>query len=282
MPALLPTVLDIDKPAELQWLGDAGQLDQKHPDGSVELSGGASLPGLASSSPPSLPRQQGVCEAIVQLEGVKPGTGVFLGDEQGQIGYRVSFLRDEATGRTVVLETGATDTAVHGARALRGRTGRRPSWGPTRCGRGCCWPAASLKCWVSSDGVHWARALRVAGSRAAWGDLDERGPVRVWPGASRATRSGRVRRVMLARRLKHAFLNATLAPADLVHRAPRGAARGKHLRSSDWLVAAHASRPAAVDPAGLVARLRTSAPWPAGCRRLLGLGQCWKPCSTTA
>jgi outer membrane protein assembly factor BamB len=232
-PAPLPIVLDVDKPAELKWLGNATNLIE-HTDGSLEFFADKSTLRTVVSTflPPP-----GVCETIVQLDGVMPGTGVYLGDEKGEIRYLVSFMRDETTNRTIVQEIAGYDLSS----SLRFVPAAR--WPPAFVGDKV-WlrilmASSQMKCWLSNDGVHWARAFESPSGRP--GEACASLGLFCQPGeARRAIRLCRVQQRELS------TLNA-LAPAELVRQAP-AVPHTLYTAMGDWLAAAHASRPANVDP----------------------------------
>lgn len=233
-PPPLPTVLDVEKPAELKWVkAGSGELTaiENQPDGSLKLSAEKTAQRVATFLPP-----QGVCEVIVQVEGATAGTGVYLGDENGQVRYQASFLRDEETGRTLVQETAPEDTASSV------RFSPASLWPPAFVADKvwlrllvCC---GGLKCWVSSDGVHWARAFESSG-----------GSVQPWTSVGLFCQAGEGRRSIRLRRLMLRELRSlnSLAPAELVRKAPL-IPHGPRTLVNDWLAAFHAFRPADVDP----------------------------------
>ena len=177
LPPALPTVLDTEKPAELNWLGDPTYLD-KQDDGSVVLRAAKPEGRFTIATP--LP-QQGICEIVVQLDGVMPGTGVFLGDDKGQPRHIASFMREEASGRIILLET------INGENALSHRfvprAGRRRS-SATRSGCASCSPAERSR----PGSVRMAPPGPGPSSRRQVG----RGsPVRRWASSARAPSRGR-------------------------------------------------------------------------------------------
>ena len=234
LPEPLPTVLDVENPATLKWLLHQANL-QTLTDGSVELAAEKAKDRVAVATilPP-----QGICEAIVQLEDVMPGTGVYLGDEKGQIRYAVSFLLDEATGRLFVQESNATDTAASV------RTAPVSKWPPAfvadKVWLRLLMACGQLKCWVSDDGVHWGRAFESPTGRPA--EPCTSLGLFCQPGGGR--HSIRLRRLML-RELR--ALNS-LAPADLVRQAPL-MPHTLYTPLNDWLLGAHSARPPNVDAA---------------------------------
>lgn len=230
LPAPLPTVLDVEKPAEQKWIGDLTALE-KQADGSVELHGAKSQQHLTAAT---LLPFRGICETVVQLEGITPGTGVYLGDEKGQPRYLASFLRDEATGRTLLLQTLPTDEAV----SVRFEAAKN---GPPAFVGDKVWlrlraTCGQLHCWVSCDGTHWARAFEPLPQPAeTWTSLG----LLCQPGEPK--HSIRLRRLMLR---ESTALDA-LAPVELVSRAPLVL---YNLSLGEWSVAVQASRPPEVAP----------------------------------
>jgi outer membrane protein assembly factor BamB len=232
--AALPGDLDVTKPSELPWLGDQDHLE-KQDDGSVELRADKARRCAVATLLPA----RGVCEAIMQLEGVTPGTGVYLGDERGQMQYLASFVKDEATARTLVMEGKPADTAV----ALRFDATRwPPAYVADKVWLRLLVACGELKCWVSSDGVHWGRAFDSAVGWHAQPSLS----FGLYCQPGEPPRSLRLRRLVF-RELP--ALNA-LAPAQLVRQAPVVAsALLPHTSLGEWLATVHAVRPQDVDPA---------------------------------
>jgi outer membrane protein assembly factor BamB len=232
VPPPLPTGLDVEKPAELKWLGDPAHRANQA-DGSVELSAEKATGRVTAAT--VLPPQR-ICELVVQLEGVMPGTGVYLGDEKGEMHYVASFLREETTGRTLLLETGPTDTAT----SVRQTSTTRwpPAYVADKVWLRLLLACGQLKCWVSSDGVHWARAFESPSGRVA----ETCASLGLYCQAEGPPRTLRLRRLMLP---ELRTLNS-LAPAELVRQAPL-VPHGLGMSLTDWLLAAHAVRPADVD-----------------------------------
>ena len=151
LPAPPPTVFETDKPAELTWLGAEASLRRRE-DGSVELTVEKSpkRTWIATRLP-----VQGICETIVQLEDVTSNTAVYLGDEQGNAIIGVHLMRDETSGRIMLYEA----ERVYASASIKFDHGR---W-PAAFVGGKVWlrlllTGGQLKCWASTDGVHWGRA----------------------------------------------------------------------------------------------------------------------------
>jgi len=232
--AALPADLDVTKPAELTWMGDEDHLE-KQADGSVELRADKTRRCTVAT----LIAPRGVYETIMQLEGVTPGTGVYLGDERGQPHTLASFIQDEVTTRTLVLEGKPADTAT----TLRFDATRwPPAFVADKVWLRLLVACGELKCWVSMDGVHWGRAFEPI----SLGNALPCASLGLYCQAGEPGRSLRLRRLVF-RELP--VLNA-LAPAELIRRAPViPTALSPYTSLGEWLAAAHAARPQDVDPA---------------------------------
>ncbi len=231
-PAGLPIVLDQAKPAELPWVGDAANL-QKRDDGSVVLVCEKNPNRVAIGTP--LPRQ-GIVEMTLELDGVMPGTGVFLGDEKGQPRYLATFLREQTTGRTILVEQNPGDNASD--MNLPPNSRWPVAYVPEKTWVRILMACGQMKCWVSSDGTHWFRAFDPVTGRPA----EFCSTIGLFGQPGDKAHSLQLRRVTLR---ELSSLNA-LAPAKLVADAPL-IPHNLYSPFSEWLAGAEGYRPADVD-----------------------------------
>ncbi|MCE9525536.1 MAG: hypothetical protein K8R36_05730, partial [Planctomycetales bacterium] len=152
-PVPLPTALvsfETNKPAELAWqLSKPDAKFEKLPDGAVRLS--TDKEKVQAFIP--LP-YAGLGEVILELDGLTPGSGVFLGKEQGAPQEVVRFLKNTKGGRLGVKMTYPDDTAEFDLGTLADRV--------TPMVDQHCWIKMLMGCgnfrwWVSCDGRHWAQ-----------------------------------------------------------------------------------------------------------------------------
>jgi len=153
-PAPRRAVVEGSRPAGLAWRSGAIEGSQlaRLGDGGVTLrSRGAS--SLAWASVP-LPRT-GLYEIVFEVEGFTFGTGVYLGDDQGQRLQGIEFARDSRSGRTMFTYSLPPSYAPAHANIVPAPV----AWaGPRQWLRLTC-VAGTFKCWTSGDGVHWGQAL---------------------------------------------------------------------------------------------------------------------------
>ena len=162
-----PDVLTDSRPIAAH-LRDLGELSwrkvlpkkatfQDLPDGSVKLS--ADNVAEVAYAGTRLPNA-GVSEVIVEVENASPGTGVYLGDDDGTPVFPVRFVLDQRTKRP----------AVHFLPIADGQTALGYDWNSmvvpfvgSRTWLRLLYGGAVLKCWVSVDGEHWGQVW------APWG-----------------------------------------------------------------------------------------------------------------
>ncbi|MCA9117085.1 MAG: PQQ-binding-like beta-propeller repeat protein, partial [Planctomycetaceae bacterium] len=154
-------------PAQLEWVvgTDSPARLITAPPGSVELEYDASEPQpekavLWSGTP--LPRS-GLYEVIARIAQPEPGTGLYLGDAQGQPVHHIAFLRDKTTGWTT-FDFGWSRYGYDSPGNVRDETEIRadapaPTWAGETCWLRIVLGPGGLKLWVSGDGVHWSHAL---------------------------------------------------------------------------------------------------------------------------
>ena len=151
---------ETNKPAELPWQWNkadgtklealpAGATFEKLPDGAVRLGSDKEKVQAFTSLPFA-----GLGEVILELEGVTPGAGVYLGKELGVPQEVVRFLKNTKDGRLGVKMTYPDDTAEFDLGTMADRV--TPMAAPH------CWIKMLMGCgnfrwWISADGQHWAQ-----------------------------------------------------------------------------------------------------------------------------
>lgn len=155
LPMPADNVLASETPAELEWTTHLpkGASFNKSANEWVELITERTTEiayAAVRIPPPSLH------EVILEVEGVTPGSGVYLGDETGKPLYRVGFLREQRTSWTMLGNIPPNRTDYEGGGDVNAQVvpfvGER-QWLRLVMGAG------HLKCWTSGDGTHWSRAL---------------------------------------------------------------------------------------------------------------------------
>lgn len=146
-----PIAFETGRPAELQWkehLSDKAQFE-KLDDGAVKLSSNAAERSSWIATP--IPKV-GIHEVVLQIDEATPGTGVYLGREEGQPKEIVRFARDRRTGRLCVMlredELYEHDFGPVNESVLP--VASEPVWIRLLLASG------SLRWWISADGVNWA------------------------------------------------------------------------------------------------------------------------------
>lgn len=141
--------------ARAEWKTDgvaASELKRRE-DGCLELvSTDAKQPAYVA-----LPVEDpGFRELIFLIEGAQPGTGVFLGDAEGRPRCQVGYAMDRRTQRTLLGFTRPGDKTTE----IKTDT-KNPclAFAGDKTWLKLVWGAGAVKCWISADGVHWARAL---------------------------------------------------------------------------------------------------------------------------
>ena len=122
-PAPRPVLAEVTRPATLKWSGQLAEATdfQKLPDGRVELSGEKNAqPAWVAVA---LPHRESLQEIIFQLDDPQPGSGFFLGDDQGPR-YQVGFFREAHQGQTSFFAIAAGRQSVR--LEPRSRGGRGP------------------------------------------------------------------------------------------------------------------------------------------------------------
>ncbi|MSR58310.1 MAG: hypothetical protein EXS05_11650 [Planctomycetaceae bacterium] len=140
---------------QLEWTStlSGGTSLTRDPDGTMRLArekdAGPAWAGV------KLPRT-GLCEAILQLDGADPGTGIYLADSNGIPLHVLGLVKDQRTGGAVLgwmrPDAGGFETQVDVANQPVAYAGA-DQWIRIISGGG------AIKCWVSGDGIHWGRAL---------------------------------------------------------------------------------------------------------------------------
>ena len=131
------------------------------PDGTVQLS--AAKAERSGSVVTPLPKSGGVCEVIVEVDQITPGTGVFLGRAEGLPAEAIRFVRDRRSGRTCLTMRDDDTTFEQEFPPVTDHTvafAAEHQW--LRLIFGC----GAVRWWISPDGVHWAIPEAPWGSRA--------------------------------------------------------------------------------------------------------------------
>jgi outer membrane protein assembly factor BamB len=155
---VVATPVDTSRPAELEWIDKLGPGAQcvRAAEGTVEL-----LANKAERSGAVLTRLPvgGVYQVLLEVDQATPGAGVFLGRAEGAASEVLRFVRDRRSGRTCLAmrddESAELDFPPVRDRLVAFAAPRQ--W--IRLIFGC----GAVRCWVSSDGVHWALP------EASWG-----------------------------------------------------------------------------------------------------------------
>lgn len=146
-----PIAFETDRPAELQWterLAENARFE-KLQDGAVKLSSNAAEQSSWIATP--IPKV-GIHEVVVQIDEATPGTGVYLGREEGQPKEIVRFARDRRTGRLCVMLR-EDELYEHDFRPVNEHlvpVASEPVW------IRLFFASGSLRWWISADGVNWA------------------------------------------------------------------------------------------------------------------------------
>jgi len=153
-----PAVAKLAKPAEANWNLRAaeGITLNKLPDGGVELAAKertqAGQAGVAVCKP-------GLHEFLFEIEDAAVGTGVYLGDAQGNQIYRLGVLRESTSQRPLLCLLDPTNGSVEQwgdfNAAASPYAGKR-QWVQLVAGAGM-WRFS-----VSGDGIHWSPAITAA------------------------------------------------------------------------------------------------------------------------
>ena len=144
-----PIAADYERPADLPWIEHVDEAAQfeKLDDGSVRLSANQAKTHSWVATP--LPTS-GIHEIILELDGVRPGAGVFLGDkERGPLRVLRFFknTRDNRLTVTFAIDGYQADLTELAERLVPYCT--EHVWIKLLAGQG------TMRFWVSSDGVHW-------------------------------------------------------------------------------------------------------------------------------
>ncbi len=151
-PAMRPVVADVERPADMEWIEQLGEgmAVEKLPDGAIRLMADKAKGRGWIAAP--LPRR-GLQEVIFEVEDATPGSGVYLGREQGKPLEVIRFNRNHRNGNSCLALRGDDDLyqddyADVPERLVPATASRQ--W--IRLLFGC----GTLRWWMSSDGVHWA------------------------------------------------------------------------------------------------------------------------------
>lgn len=218
---------------DLEW--NASKPDvaapEKLPDGEMRFSGDRLKQRAECLAP--LPNH-GLHEVILELADIMPGTGVYLGRENGKPEEAVRFYRDRRSGQLGARISGAGDDWEADFDS--------PADKPTPLVNSHCWlrllyGCGNVRWWLSGDGLHWAQtepARDNAPPSVASIGLQLAANC---PGASIT-----VKRVVL-RPLEG--LNSLAKPETLARAVPAPTAKSL----ADWIAEASRQKPADVDAA---------------------------------
>lgn len=150
-----PAVVEI-APARLDWSATtpAGARFALLPSGGVELSS-QQTNAAALAHAAAMPDVDAtiVREIVCRIDGAAPGAGVFLADERGRQTEVLRFMHSRATGGVGVWIVAPGDGRIESYDNLD--AGPAPLVGETCWLRMVC-TAAGLRCWLGTDGAHWA------------------------------------------------------------------------------------------------------------------------------
>lgn len=190
-------VLSGQTPAQLVWkesLPGDGQFERLA-GGSVELR--ANKTDMAAWVALAMPRED-LYEVTLDIEGASDGTGVFFGGEAEATRHCVEFNRDPATGWTILRHT--QPGSVVGIEGTARQ--QQPAWFASPRQRLRIVSAAGLlRCWTSSDGVHWSSILVNKREAGAWRyvGLYVDSAARAQPGVEPTSRCIRLRAIEVRR-----------------------------------------------------------------------------------
>lgn len=226
-------LLRSERPGELNLTSklSMGARSVTLPDGGLELTAEKtteiSTVSIALEKP-------GLNEIVLQIQDATPGTGIVLGYGDSQPAHRLAFCRETNTKTTCLSWHRPQELHIDQAYDLQHQI--VPYTAPIQWIR-IVPGIASLKCWLSADGVHWGRALEPL--RPVRGGCVEIG-LYTLPGAE-------LRRIKL-RHLEVRELKSltSIVPDELLTKAPRFPG---DLQVEEWLENAISSQPADVDAA---------------------------------
>jgi len=229
-----PAVLRVEKPADLSWqIKSEGEKDtqlNRLPDGRVELVAAADAKAVQAAARIDRP---GLYEYIFEVEDAGAGTGIFLGDQQGQQLCRVAFFRHPESRQLTFGPWYPTasdpDRSYHAARNAAPLAGRRQWVRMTLAG-------GVFRCYTSGDGLFWSEVqpnpVLTAGACSTFG---------LYCRAGKAPRAIKLRSVEV-RRLDALM---SLAPQEIVDRAGATAAATSF---ADWRQRLAESQPKDLTP----------------------------------
>lgn len=148
-----PVVFDTSRPADLPWTNTKPDVAraQPQPDGSLRLA--ADKAKERAECYTALPVAS-LCEVILELDDLTPGTSVYLGTDQGAAHELIRFHLDRRTKQLAARLRGNDDAHEDQFDSYQER--------PTPlAGKHCfvrmLFGAGNLRWWLSSDGAHWAQ-----------------------------------------------------------------------------------------------------------------------------
>jgi outer membrane protein assembly factor BamB len=148
-------VLETSVPAQLKWKTRLPEGASFTPSGigHVELDVAPSAGNAWVST--KLPRE-GLFELVAEIEGASPGTALYLGDDSGKPVYLVGYVRDQRTGQTVLANV---RTETRRFEETYDHFHQPTPYAPHRHWLKLVAGSGTLKCWISTDGTHWSRAV---------------------------------------------------------------------------------------------------------------------------
>ncbi|MFN0018149.1 MAG: PQQ-binding-like beta-propeller repeat protein [Pirellulaceae bacterium] len=145
-----PISFATNKPAELAWQLSKPDISfERLPEGAVRLSTDKEKAQAFIPLP-----YTGLGEVILELDGLTPGSGVYLGKELGAPQEVVRFMKNTKDGRLGVKMTYPDDTAEFDLGTLADRV--VPTV-PQHCWIKLLMGCGNFRWWVSCDGQHWAQ-----------------------------------------------------------------------------------------------------------------------------
>ena len=149
-----PVVYDSPRPVELAWRNTRPEVAQAQPqaDGSLRLWADKAKERVECFAP--LP-PAGLCDVVVELGGITPGSSVYLGNEQGAPHEVLRFFQDPKTkGLVAGIRGGGDDAHEIGMPDYKERPVPLVA---DHCFVRLLYGAGNLRWWLSSDGLHWAQ-----------------------------------------------------------------------------------------------------------------------------
>jgi outer membrane protein assembly factor BamB len=230
--APLPVVFETSRPAELPWTNTRPEVAQAQalPDGSLRLAAHKGQQRAECYAP--LP-VSGLCEVIVELADITPGTSVYLGGEQGAVREVVRFHHDRRTNRLAARVRGNDDAHEE---TFDDYQDKPTPLVDSRCFVRMLYGCGNFRLCLSADGLHWAQV-----DMANDNQPPDRRCLGLQVVANRPDTHLTLKRLVM----RELAGLSSLAPADVRDRAiavPLARSLG------EWLVEIARRQPAGVDP----------------------------------